>query len=280
MKITITITIIIYLLLNGYRGMAEIIKTDSFIEIQPNENTANNKLLDIDRDSNYDFIIEVNNIDNNKNVRIGGLSKNNQILGLGDENNISEFFCFDYSEQSEIWSENDEIWNNFWDDEWMHPNNIIIKSNQIDDEPWDIVNDFKFLGIRIEKNGNYYYGWIKLKVSERSNSCIIDSYAIETEPNKAIITPSLSSVIKDRKSSEYIVYPNPTEDILNISLFNCGCIIEVMISNVITNNVCVFRPVVKSSSLSIDINDFAPGVYLINIKSNQCQFTDKIIKVK
>lgn len=60
---------------------------------------------------------------------------------------------------------------------------------------WSMLNDGagnwinvvdKYIGVRVKKNGNYYYGWIRMDVDATPTFVKIKDYCVKTSPNSAI----------------------------------------------------------------------------------------------
>ena len=74
------------------------------------------------------------------------------------------------------------------------------------------------------------------------------------------------------------VYPNPANDFLNIDL-NDGFGGTVIISNISGEN--IYNKQIDIPSLRVDVSDWASGIYILMIKSEQNYFFDhKIVITK
>lgn len=56
--------------------------------------------------------------------------------------------------------------------------------------PW-INQPAKNLALRVKRNGNYHYGWVKLSINAEDGSYTVHSFAVQPEPN----TPILAGVV-------------------------------------------------------------------------------------
>ncbi len=87
------------------------------------------------------------------------------------------------------------------------------------------------------------------------------------------ITTNLSS--EEFNLSEINVYPNPTENQLNIN-FSKGIIKDISINDI--NGRTVKNMMVDNSQIVLDINDLNSGIYFLNINTDNGNLIKKIIK--
>jgi len=48
------------------------------------------------------------------------------------------------------------------------------------------LNDTQYIGLIFEENGDYYYGWLKIKTFNNYHSCIIQSYSVSEVANQQV----------------------------------------------------------------------------------------------
>lgn len=66
--------------------------------------------------------------------------------------------------------------------------------------PWDSGDQDKFVGLRLELNGNYHFGWVRLDVSAASDTVIVKDMAVNLTAGDPIQTGATSlSTIEDLK---------------------------------------------------------------------------------
>ncbi len=75
------------------------------------------------------------------------------------------------------------------------------------------------------------------------------------------------------------VYPNPASDLINIDL-NGGSVSEVIISDLQGREIQKIIPGTNQSLISIPVNNYAPGVYLVQLHSGNDVITKKVVITK
>ncbi len=70
------------------------------------------------------------------------------------------------------------------------------------------------------------------------------------------------------------IYPNPTTGYFHISVTNSELIQEVKLYDTTGKCVSTF----PANSNEIDLSDQAPGIYIVQVKTNSGEFTQKISK--
>lgn len=156
-----------------------------------------------------------------------------------------------------------------------YPDLHVIRSAQY--TSWD--GQTGYIGFRYYRKGNPCYGWFKIIVSPNGSSYTLTNYAYNTEPNGTIYTPSsLSSDGFDNENS-FSIYPNPFNSSFNIELNNQSSATTVIVSTLLGQE--VFNTTFKNvtSEITIDLNSFSNGVYLVKvIDDNGTMKTKKVIK--
>lgn len=144
----------------------------------------------------------------------------------------------------------------------------------------------KYLGVRIKIGNNWLYGWIRIDIPEDESYCVLKDFACELEFDKAIKAGEIgnTSISYEKKENNYfpivmtkssnIIYLNFMEDEFNFkSKFEKP--IEVAIYNLFGQ--CVYKESINpnTSSLKIDIENLAVGIYFIKL-SNYIKFFTRI----
>lgn len=163
--------------------------TVSLIYNEENRYYVGTDSLDLNSDGSFDMIIDVG-IPSNDTITITPylyphttLSYNNNLevaintehypLGLGQYGTIDWVDTLRYEERIdtfELWSK-ESIWNFMW----VEPPAVIWGSNGCWYEPENIE---RYIGIRMKKDTDFKYGWIKVKEISRTE-LQFTSYAIE-----------------------------------------------------------------------------------------------------
>jgi hypothetical protein len=137
---------------------------------------------------------------------------------------------------------------------------------------------YKYIGVRLNKNGNYHYGWVQIKVFY-SSVIVVDivNYAYEDIPNTPIApgqTVSATTSINEVNNSILNIYPNPVKHKLHIT-----SVAETKINSVKIYSVA--GSLVKEANLKdnqIDMSDLNSGIYYAKIMTENREIVKKIIK--
>ncbi len=134
----------------------------------------------------------------------------------------------------------------------------------------------KFIAIKFENNGNYYFGWIRVTTSKSPWEIKIHDYAYNDVPNTPIIAGDTSSITTNIK--------NVNEKVLNVSAYSFGnkvCINfiqdftdgNISIVNVMGQEIYKAKLTNKHNQIPINAN---AGEYFINIQTNEGSFNKKV----
>ena len=75
------------------------------------------------------------------------------------------------------------------------------------------------------------------------------------------------------------IHPNPTNDILNISIANISSDIQILIYNSVGQVVYMKSETVEHGlNTTLNLNDLSSGTYILQISSNVNVWTKKVIK--
>ncbi|MEP7127472.1 MAG: kelch repeat-containing protein [Chitinophagales bacterium] len=113
--------------------------------------------------------------------------------------------------------------------------------------------------------GNYNISWNSMADLWRyvlDSSCTIISTSEEVNAENSAID----------------VYPNPATDYFNIKLHSCKTFpVEIIIRSL--SGTILFKTEIATSNISVDITDFTPGLYFIEIASNEYRKLFKLVKL-
>jgi hypothetical protein len=174
-------------------------------------------------------------------------------------------------------------------------------SGQLNNTTPVLVND---LDLRIYKDGQEYYPW-KLNLTNLNGGAIkgdnivdnievVEANNVEAglytvrvshkdglknfEQDFSLIISSSNQVLSivDNTKSDALVWPNPANDIVNVSLDNFKNDVSVKITN--TNGALVYNKIYNNSSyLSINIQNLPRGVYILKINDSINSLQKRII---
>jgi len=85
-----------------------------------------------------------------------------------------------------------------------------------------------------------------------------------------------TSIGVSQASANFLIYPNPVSDFLNIETGNA----EIFSLEIYSfNGQLIFRKNKEGSSMQIDLSSFQKGIYFITVRSRDYVGTEKIIKL-
>ena len=120
--------------------------------------------------------------------------------------------------------------------------------------------------VRIEKDGNYYYGWFRtytVFVPSVTNDFCFDKYAFCTIPNYPLLWGQTEVVGIEENSESFVVatiHPNPTNGMVTIKGDNLH---QTQLVNMLGQQ--VFNMQGKGNELQIDMTGLPAGIYFVNI---------------
>ena len=148
--------------------------------------------------------------------------------------------------------------------------------------PW--LNIYgKYLGLKIQVGTNFYYGWIKLGVGIGSNtvSITIMEYAYNSIANQPILAGQtiVTGVIENSFASSINLFPNPAENHLTIALGSNNQKVEVTITD-ITGKIIYSTKASETQKIEVNTQDFAEGVYVVQVQTADFTVTKKLVVEK
>ena len=159
---------------------------------------------------------------------------------------------------------------------WSNANNIgtafmAVNLNNANAGPWVNQTD-KYLGLKLIKNSQTYYGWARLNVGKNSNTFTIKDYAYESTPDTKILAGNIGLVGIEVKG------------LPGVSVFAAGNKIsiglkgnaeaQISVKNVLAQEV---KNLVTSDNFSeISMEGAGTGVYFVSITREGQTGTEKI----
>jgi len=161
-------------------------------------------------------------------------------------------------------------------------------------KPWESNIVFSFDNILLADSGinqTESHGHIKYKFKPYSNLVVDDSLIYKAyiyfdfnnpvSTNTAyttIISPLSTSEIQD--NSSITIYPNPTNNTINLKIPSDLNIVHVSIYNLFSQQVLTanYNKLQKNNDVSIDIHSLPSGIYIILLKDSSRQFCGRFVK--
>ena len=149
---------------------------------------------------------------------------------------------------------------------------------------WSDTTD-RYLGIRIPEGGDWLYGWVRVSVAQDSISFTIRDYAYNSIPNQPILAGQTvtTGIIENSFASAINLFPNPATNHLTIALPDAKEKVKITITDVTGKIIYAIPKVIGTSetqNIEVNINDFAAGMYVVQIQSEEFIETKKFIVKK
>jgi hypothetical protein len=136
-------------------------------------------------------------------------------------------------------------------------------------------NGIKYLGIKVNDNGNEHIGWVALNCNTQNDTLIILSYAYNTIPNEAItagqVISSTAIAGTSQQTAKWQLYPNPCSNKIHVKNLPNNATMYYTLYNL--NGQVAQQGMVKNS---IDISHVSPGTYILQTVGQQSIQYDKL----
>ena len=142
---------------------------------------------------------------------------------------------------------------------------------------WHYVVD-KYLAQKIQVAGNIYYGWARLDAGGDGLDLTIKDYAYNSIPNQAILAgqTTATGITEISFASSINLFPNPATNHLTIALGSNNKKVDVTIAD-ITGKIIYKTIASETQKVEVNTEDFAAGVYLVQIQTADFIDTKKLI---
>lgn len=179
----------------------------------------------------------------------------------------------------------DTIGNNLtWSTQWLwsyamyyHMEGTVVCNN---------FNDWKYVGIILNLNGENHYSWFKIKTYNTSSYArlYLSEYAYNSEPNKGLIAgDTLTSLIftnteNIKSQSDINVYPNPAKSEFYFDLGKYPNDFKTIEIYSISGDLVKSQIIDNSLTKKIDIKDLNKGLYIVKLVSVNEIYNFKLVK--
>ncbi len=82
----------------------------------------------------------------------------------------------------------------------------------------------------------------------------------------------------NQKESKFKIYPNPTDGIVTIEKKEKGVVLKTIKIFDANNSISMTKPLENVDSQKINLSSLHPGIYVVNIETNEGVFVDKLVK--
>jgi hypothetical protein len=135
----------------------------------------------------------------------------------------------------------------------------------------------KYIGLRLFKNGNYYYGWVQVNVYTNADFVTVINYGFEDIPNTKITagqTVSSPSSINELNKELFTIYPNPVNNSFTINTISKSNITSIRLYSLMGELV----KEIGTSAKLVNTSDLKAGIYFIEIIADNRKTIKKIVK--
>lgn len=167
-----------------------------------------------------------------------------------------------------------------WNYNWTHNHQTLSSStitqyNTFYGGFWGNGNVEGFLGLQIEVNGNYYFGWVRLRASAG-----ITDYAYEINGNPLYAGQMTIGVDENSKNENLItVYPAPFQSALNLKIEQpSASSLKININNIYGQLVYTNCFENTSNVVNLHLDNLSSGIYFLSAEVDGKKVIKKIIK--
>jgi hypothetical protein len=145
---------------------------------------------------------------------------------------------------------------------------------------WNLATD-KYLGLNLRVGSNTYYGWVRLDVALNGTSFTVKDYAYNSIPNQQILAgqTTATGISENSPSSSINLFPNPATNHLTIALGSNNKKVEVTIAD-ISGKIIYSTIERETQKIEVNTQDFATGIYVVQIQAADFIETKKLIVKK
>lgn len=134
----------------------------------------------------------------------------------------------------------------------------------------------KYIGLKLEKDGSTYYGWLRMDVFTNNKGFLIKDYAVEAAANTAITTDSSLNVGIQEIQQEDHFSAFVSDKILHLQL-NYDVNSETLFNLFDLSGKLLYQEALSEQETIIDLHNLAASSYIIQIISDHSTFSKKII---
>ena len=147
-----------------------------------------------------------------------------------------------------------------------------------------------YLGLKLIKNGNTYYGWVRMSAITLAHGFIVKDYAFDSTPNHSILTGATSGARfafvdgnETEQNNSVSIFPNPASDKITVNISsltskNADVKINDLMGKIVFSHQYNLED--GNASAEIDIADLSKGMYLIQIQNTEFLQTKKLFVTK
>jgi len=133
----------------------------------------------------------------------------------------------------------------------------------------------KFIGVRINQNSNWHYGWIRVDVASDAKKIIVKDYAFCTLPNQPVRAGKTVLSVKSLEENDLLdIFISNKQLHLNFKEnFDRKFILQIF-SN---NGKEIYKEILNFNDQVIDLSYYVPGAYIVRLLIEEEIYTKLII---
>jgi len=136
----------------------------------------------------------------------------------------------------------------------------------------------KYVPLQLSHNSQKFYGWARLDAATNAVSFTVKDYAYNSIPNQPILAGQTvaTGINENSFASSVHLFPNPATNHLTIALSSNNKKAEVSIAD-ITGKVIYTTSATEVQKIEVNTEDFARGIYVVQIQSADFVGTKKLV---
>ena len=144
----------------------------------------------------------------------------------------------------------------------------------------------KYIPLQLDVSSQKYYGWVRLDVATGAVSFTVKDYAYNSIPDQSILAgeTGTTGINENSLASSINLFPNPAKNHLTISLSSNNKIVEVTITNITGKTIYTTTADdpdnYRDNKIEVNTNEFAEGIYVVQIQTAGFIGTKKLVVKK
>ena len=129
-----------------------------------------------------------------------------------------------------------------------------------------------YVGFRVVVNNTIHYGYAKVLMTVSYSAGITTTWQAiyyETNANTPILTGATPSSIAENTMPTISIFPNPTQQTLNINLQDINKVSSISITDMAGKQ--IFQAAAKPSLMTISVENWRSGIYFVRLETTDGQ---------
>lgn len=118
--------------------------------------------------------------------------------------------------------------------------------------------------------------YVLAMVQEKANKALVQAQSIDPDSTSTTVVGAPTSITTTQNEAfEVSIFPNPSQNFVNVSIENLGIQSELQVWNI---NGQLVQNHVFEQTLELDLRNLAKGIYFVKIQNEKGSYTKKLIK--